>query len=144
MGYDSVFSFQYSPRPNTAALHWPNPIPDEEKALRLRILQDGQRSIQLGRYQSRVGSVEEVLVEGRSGRGGHRGEQWKGRTTQNIVLNFSAPDAAAVAVQPGAYWLVRVTEAGTNSLIGEEVPGPVLSASVRAAQPLPQSPFRIL
>jgi len=144
VGYDSVFSFQYSPRPNTAALHLPDSIPDEEKALRLRILQDRQRSIQLGRYQSRVGSVEEVLVEGRSGRGDHRGDQWKGRTTQNIVLNFSALGAAAVAVQPGAYWLVRVTEAGPNSLIGEAVQGPALSSTVAAAQPVLKSPFRIL
>ena len=59
-------------------------IPEQEKRLRLRILQERQRCIQLQRYEYLVGSEQEVLVEGRA----HHEGQWKGRTTRNIILNF--------------------------------------------------------
>jgi tRNA-2-methylthio-N6-dimethylallyladenosine synthase len=45
VGYDSIFSFQYSPRPNTASLALDDVIPDSEKGQRLRIVQDRQRQI---------------------------------------------------------------------------------------------------
>ncbi|MBI4465646.1 MAG: tRNA (N6-isopentenyl adenosine(37)-C2)-methylthiotransferase MiaB [Acidobacteria bacterium] len=140
VGYDSVFSFQYSPRPNTEALRLPHPVPEEEKGRRLRILQERQREIQFRRYQARVGTVEEVLVEGRSG----RGDQWKGRTPQNIVLNFTAPGEWASQVQPGGYWRVRVTEAGPNSLIGQAIEGAACLGLVTAPRPGLQTPLPIL
>ena len=46
VGYDSVFGFKYSPRPNTPALHLDDAIPDEEKARRLTVLKEKQREIQ--------------------------------------------------------------------------------------------------
>jgi tRNA-2-methylthio-N6-dimethylallyladenosine synthase len=133
VGYDLVFSFQYSPRPNTPALEMEDAVPEEEKNLRLRILQERQKQIQLRRYETLVGRVEEVLVEGHA-----RENQWKGRTSQNIVLNFTVEDGGA-AVRAGDYWMARVTHAGPNSLVGEAEAGPIASA-----RPAAGSPFQIL
>ena len=112
--YDSLFSFKYSPRPNTPALELPGAIPEEEKGRRLTVLQERQRSIQIRRNSALVGTVEEVLVEGRN----HSTGQWIGRTSQNRVLNFVSPATNGVSLI-GRYLPVRVTRAGPNSLAGE-------------------------
>jgi tRNA-2-methylthio-N6-dimethylallyladenosine synthase len=118
--YDSVFSFKYSPRPNTAALALEDHIPEEEKSRRLAILQERQRQIQIRRNSYLVGSTQEALVEGFNGKTG----QWIGRTSQNRVLNFIMPvspgeETPAKSVMIGRYLPVRVTRAGPNSLVGE-------------------------
>src|SRR6266852_1346398 len=77
--YDSLFSFKYSPRPNTAALAMDDKIPEEEKTRRLTVVQERQRAIQIRRNSEAIGAVEEVLVEGRNQALG----QWIGRTSQN-------------------------------------------------------------
>ena len=112
--YDSLFSFKYSPRPNTAALGLEDRIPDEEKQRRLEIVQEKQRAIQIRRNAGLIGSLKEVLVEGR-----HRAlAQWIGRTSDNRTLNFThAQDGAASLI--GQYLPVRVTRSGPNSLVGE-------------------------
>ncbi len=112
--YDSLFSFKYSPRPNTSALALGDQIPEEEKTRRLMILQEKQRAIQIRRNAELIGSVQEVLVEGRNQALG----QWIGRTTQNRVVNFTAPDARGDSLL-GKYLPVRVTRSGPNSLVGE-------------------------
>jgi tRNA-2-methylthio-N6-dimethylallyladenosine synthase len=111
VGYDSVFSFKYSPRPNTPALKFIDHIPDQEKARRLAVLQEKQKQIQNRNNQKHVGEVLEVMVEGHNPARG----QWIGRTTQNKVLNFTAAEGAA----SGSYVKVRVTQAFPNSLVGE-------------------------
>ncbi|MBI1791382.1 MAG: tRNA (N6-isopentenyl adenosine(37)-C2)-methylthiotransferase MiaB [Acidobacteria bacterium] len=111
--YDSLFSFKYSPRPNTAALAMGDQIPEAEKTLRLMILVEKQRAIQIRRNSELIGCVEEVLVEGRHEALG----QWIGRTAQNRTLNFTGGGEALV----GRYLPVRVTRAGPNSLVGEAV-----------------------
>ena len=113
MGYDSVFSFKYSPRPNTPALKFIDHIPDQEKARRLAILQDKQKHIQNRNNQKHVGEVLEVMVEGHNPARG----QWIGRTSNNKVLNFTASAAGAPAL--GSYVAVRVIQAFPNSLVGE-------------------------
>ena len=116
VGYDSIFSFKYSPRPNTAALAMGDKIPEEEKTSRLTVLQERQRAIQIRRNAELVGAIQEVLVEGRNQSLG----QWIGRTSQNRVLNFTHA-AANGESQIGRYLDVRVTRAGPNSLVGEAV-----------------------
>jgi tRNA-2-methylthio-N6-dimethylallyladenosine synthase len=114
--YDSLFSFKYSPRPNTAALGLEDHIPDEEKQRRLVIVQEKQRAIQIRRNAELIGSVKEVLVEGR-----HQAlEQWIGRTSDNRTLNFTHPLDGAASLT-GQYLPVRVTRSGPNSLVGESV-----------------------
>ncbi|MGB8469937.1 MAG: MiaB/RimO family radical SAM methylthiotransferase, partial [Candidatus Sulfotelmatobacter sp.] len=115
VGYDSVFTFKYSPRPNTPSLALEDAIPDEEKARRLEVLMAKQREIQITRYKKYIGTIAEVMVEGRNESRG----QWIGRTSQNKTLNFTAPEAAAPKV--GSYVPVRATASFPNSLVGELV-----------------------
>jgi tRNA-2-methylthio-N6-dimethylallyladenosine synthase len=115
VGYDSVFTFKYSPRPNTPSLALEDAIPDEEKARRLEVLMAKQRDIQIARYKKYIGTISEVMVEGRNESRG----QWIGRTSQNKTLNFTAPEAVAPAV--GSYVPVRATASFPNSLVGEMV-----------------------
>jgi tRNA-2-methylthio-N6-dimethylallyladenosine synthase len=115
VGYDAVFSFKYSPRPNTPAIHLEDAIPDQEKARRLEVLMAKQKEIQSARYKKYIGSTVEVMVEGHNESRG----QWTGRTAQNKTLNFTAPPAPVPAV--GSYVPVRVTGSFPNSLIGEMI-----------------------
>jgi tRNA-2-methylthio-N6-dimethylallyladenosine synthase len=114
--YDSLFSFKYSPRPNTSALAMSDKIPEEEKTRRLTIVQERQRAIQIRRNSEAIGSVQEVHVEGRNQALG----QWMGRTSQNRMLNFIDENAGNEKLV-GQYVNVRVTRAGPNSLVGESV-----------------------
>ena len=117
--YDSLFSFKYSPRPNTAALSMTNCVADEEKQRRLAILQEKQRAIQMRRNAGLIGETREVLVEGRNQALG----QWIGRTSDNRTLNFTSNGSSDAPVPDlvGQYLPVRVTRAGPNSLVGESV-----------------------
>src|SRR6516164_2924901 len=63
--FDGVFSFKYSPRPNTPALALDDAIPDAEKSRRLALLMERQRDIQKRRNQRHVGQLTEVMVEGK-------------------------------------------------------------------------------
>jgi len=114
--YDSLFSFKYSPRPNTAALAMDDKVPEEEKTRRLTIVQEKQRAIQIRRNSDLIGKIEEVHVEGRNEALG----QWIGRTSQNRTLNFTHPDSCAESLT-GKYLPVQVTRAGPNSLVGESM-----------------------
>jgi tRNA-2-methylthio-N6-dimethylallyladenosine synthase len=130
VGYDGVFSFKYSSRPNTPALHYPDAIADEEKSQRLSILQERQREIQRTSNARHLGEIVEVMVEGYNAARG----QWIGRTSQNMTLNFASSRPLTI----GGYCDVRVTTAFPNSLAGELVaelwapPGLAI-----AANPLP-------
>src|SRR5215467_4730131 len=113
--FDGVFSFKYSPRPNTPALSMIDSIPDAEKSRRLQILQDRQREIQRANYERKIGRVFEVMVEGKN----EARAQIVGRTSQNIALNFTAPPLETL--QAGTYVNVLVTKSFPNSLVGEMV-----------------------
>jgi tRNA-2-methylthio-N6-dimethylallyladenosine synthase len=115
VGYDAVFTFKYSPRPNTPSLALEDAIPDEEKARRLEVLMARQKDIQITRYKKYIGTISEVMVEGRN----DARAQWIGRTSQNKTLNFTVPDSAAPKV--GTYVPVRATASFPNSLLGEMV-----------------------
>ncbi len=115
VGYDSVFTFKYSPRPNTPSLALEDAIPDHEKSRRLEILMAKQKEIQITRYKRYIGTISEVMVEGRN----EARAQWIGRTSQNKTLNFTAPETSAPKV--GTYVPVRATASFPNSLLGEMV-----------------------
>jgi tRNA-2-methylthio-N6-dimethylallyladenosine synthase len=115
VGYDGVFSFKYSPRPNTPAVSLEDAIPEEEKSRRLEALMAKQKEIQITRYRKYIGARCEVMVEARN----QSRSQWIGRTSHNKTLNFTAPDAAAPKV--GTYAPVVVTASFPNSLAGEMV-----------------------
>ncbi|HLB88128.1 MAG TPA: tRNA (N6-isopentenyl adenosine(37)-C2)-methylthiotransferase MiaB [Terriglobales bacterium] len=113
--YDGIFGFKYSPRPNTPSLKFEDAIPDEEKARRLSVLQEKQREIQRRRNERHLGQIAEVMVEGRNDARG----QWIGRTSQNKVLNFKAPEGLTPVL--GSYVPVVTTGCFPNSLLGQMV-----------------------
>jgi tRNA-2-methylthio-N6-dimethylallyladenosine synthase len=115
VGYDSVFTFKYSPRPNTPSLALADAIPDEEKSRRLETLMAAQKEIQIARYKRYIGTTSEVMVEGRN----EARAQWIGRTSQNKTLNFTAPETSEP--KAGTYVQVRATASFPNSLLGELV-----------------------
>jgi tRNA-2-methylthio-N6-dimethylallyladenosine synthase len=110
--YDQVFSFKYSPRPNTLAEGNGDAVAEEEKGRRLAELQELQRQIQLRRNQALLGKSFEVLVEGYQARLG----QAVGRSTTNRVIDFPGSPRDI-----GRYLTVKVTSAGPNSLVGARV-----------------------
>ncbi len=113
VGYDSAFTFKYSPRPNTPALRLDDAIPDEEKTRRLAVLNEKQRQISTHRNKRHLGQILRVMVEGKNAARG----QWIGRTSQIKVLNFTAPEGREL--KTGSYVDVRVTACFPNSLVGE-------------------------
>jgi len=117
--YDGVFSFKYSPRPNTPALAMENAIPEEEKIRRLAILNDRQREIQRVNYTRHIGQLLEVMVEGFQ----PARDQVTGRTSQNKTLNFTVPEGMT-APKIAEYRQVRVVRAHPNSLVGEMAAAP--------------------
>src|SRR6266567_2438333 len=115
VGYDGVFAFKYSPRPNTQAIAMQDTIPEEEKSRRLAVLLEKQRTIQQSRNQKHKGEQVEVVVEGKN----QARQQWIGRTSQNKTLNFVAP--VGVNLESGSYVPVLVITVFPNSLLGEMV-----------------------
>jgi len=113
--YDGIFGFKYSPRPNTPALNLEDRVPDPEKVRRLAILNEHQREIQRLSNKRYLGSIIEVMVEGKN----ELRQQWTGRTSQNKVMNFTAAEGR----EPGLGTFVQVvtTECFPNSLAGEMV-----------------------
>jgi tRNA-2-methylthio-N6-dimethylallyladenosine synthase len=120
--YDSIYSFEYSERPDTPALKLAlkDDVPATVKAERLQIVQALQREISVKRMSRFVGRVGEVLVEGRSRRGEPDGErvQLCGRLPGNEMVHFDAPARAADALV-GRVVPVRVTSLGSHTLGGE-------------------------
>jgi len=118
--YHSVFSFKYSPRPNTlAAKRLPDDVTEDEKTRRIVALQALQRDIQLELHGAAVGTTTDVLVDSVSRR---REGEVAGRTGGNTVVNIVVPSDRA-GDEPGR-WVgrlvpVRVTRAGPHSLSGE-------------------------
>jgi tRNA-2-methylthio-N6-dimethylallyladenosine synthase len=113
--YDGVFSFKFSPRPNTPALHLEDAIPDEEKSRRLSVLMARQQEIQKRRNGRHLGQTIEVMVEGRN----DARQQWIGRTSQNKTANFVTNNQAHPVI--GTYVPVLITGTFPNSLLGEMV-----------------------
>jgi tRNA-2-methylthio-N6-dimethylallyladenosine synthase len=110
--YDAIFSFTYSPRPNTSAKDMPDAIPEAEKSRRLAVLNERQRQIQIVRNEKLVGETFEVLVDARHAARG----QWGGRSSCNRLINFTTTRENLL----GEYISVRVTRGGPNSLVGEQ------------------------
>src|SRR5579872_632695 len=86
VGFDSAFTFVYSPRAGTEAAAMGDQIPDEVKIERMERLVEATQRIAAARNAARVGRVEQVLVEGAS----RTGESLlRGRTRRNTTVNFS-------------------------------------------------------
>jgi tRNA-2-methylthio-N6-dimethylallyladenosine synthase len=107
--YDCVFSFKYSPRPNTTALKLCDNLTDEEKGERLKILQEKQMLIQFNRNAAYQGRIVEVLVDGKA----KNKFVLAGRMTDNRIVNFDGPEDLM-----GQLVMIEITGFGANSLRG--------------------------
>ena len=113
-GYDSAFMFKYSERPGTfASRHFPDDVPEETKIRRLEELIALQNELSAESNHRCIGKEYEILVEGVSKRSK---EQLFGRTEQNKVVVFDRGNH-----RPGEYVKVRITDASSATLKGEEV-----------------------
>jgi tRNA-2-methylthio-N6-dimethylallyladenosine synthase len=123
VGYHSMFSFKYSPRPNTlASLRMADDVDERDKTSRIVALQAVQRRIQTRLHEEAVGRVERVLVDSVSRR---LPGEISGRTSGNTVVNLSVP-ADRGTDRSSLAWIgrtvdVRITRAGPHSLGGEAV-----------------------
>ncbi|MFK0379399.1 tRNA (N6-isopentenyl adenosine(37)-C2)-methylthiotransferase MiaB [Pandoraea sp. NPDC090278] len=117
IGYDTSFSFIYSPRPGTPAANLQDDTPREVKLRRLQHLQAVIEENAARISQSMVGSRQRILVEGVSRKDPN---ELQGRTENNRVVNFPAPEAQRAALI-GQMTDVVITFAYPHSLRGELV-----------------------
>jgi tRNA-2-methylthio-N6-dimethylallyladenosine synthase len=112
VGYDGAFTFVYSPRQGTEAAALPDQVPDEIKRERIERLVELVQEVAHARNQTRVGGVEEVLVEGPS-----RTDPslLRGRTRRNTTVNFVGTSSAGSLVD------VHIDGATSTTLKGEEL-----------------------
>jgi tRNA-2-methylthio-N6-dimethylallyladenosine synthase len=109
--YHSMFSFKYSPRPNTLAdKRLEDDVPEEEKTRRIVALQALQREIQTELNQSLVGTSVDVLIDAASRR---RDSEVSGRTSQNVVVNMPGSGEWI-----GRFLTVDIERAGAHSVWG--------------------------
>ncbi len=112
--YHSMFSFKYSPRPNTLAdKRMPDDVPEGEKTRRIVALQALQREIQTEINEGLVGGVQHVLIDSASRR---RVNELSGRTSANVVVNVPGDASWIGRVLP-----VRIERAGPHSVWGQAV-----------------------
>ncbi|HAT8178783.1 TPA: tRNA (N6-isopentenyl adenosine(37)-C2)-methylthiotransferase MiaB [Legionella pneumophila] len=110
IGFDTSFSFIYSPRPGTPAANLPDDTPMEVKKQRLQILQN-RLLMNAARYsESMIGSTQKILVTGFSKKSS---QQLSGRTECNRVVNFDGPPHLI-----GRFIDVQINDALPNSLRG--------------------------
>ena len=116
VGYDSSFSFIFSPRPGTPAANLPDDTPHEVKLQRLQhlqaVLEENVRRISA----SREGTVQRILVEGPSRK---NAAELMGRTECNRIVNFDGGPNSARLV--GQMVDVKITQALPHSLRGEVI-----------------------
>ena len=116
VGFDASFSFIFSPRPGTPAANLPDDTPHEVKLRRLQELQAAVEVNVRRISESRVNTVQSVLVEGPSRKDP---SELMGRTACNRIVNFPAGAGGARLV--GQMVDVRITAALPHSLRGEVV-----------------------
>ena len=108
-----VYSFTYSPRPDTAAARWPHDVPPREASRRLAALMDLQQEIQRETHRTLEGRVLEVLVEGLD----RKGERSSGRSPCSRVVNIERGHGEG-PIPPGTFVNVRIERGYPNSLLG--------------------------
>jgi tRNA-2-methylthio-N6-dimethylallyladenosine synthase len=112
VGYDSAFTFVFSPRRGTEAAAMEAQVPEEVKQERIELLIDVVQRVAGERNRDRVGLVEEVLVEGTSRTDG---SLLRGRTRRNTTVVFDGEaqvgDLVRVEIQSATSTTLRGTVA---------------------------------
>jgi tRNA-2-methylthio-N6-dimethylallyladenosine synthase len=113
VGYDSAFTFIYSPRTGTVAAGMPDQIPDAVATDRIKRLIAAQEEGQRKAMSRFVGMDEEVLVEGLSRRS-NKQVSGHGRHGVGITLPGTEEDIGKII-------RVRVTAMKNNTLMAERI-----------------------
>ena len=116
VGFDSLFLFKYSDRPNVPAARFSNKVPEAVKGERFSTLLEVQRGFTLKKNKALVGTTQQVLVEGPSKKSFN---QLTGRIPCNTIVNLA--DGADGMVRVGRILPVRIVEAFSHSLLGHPV-----------------------
>jgi tRNA-2-methylthio-N6-dimethylallyladenosine synthase len=111
VGFDSAFTFVYSPRAGTEAAAMAEQVAEEVKRDRMERLVDVVQRASAARNATRVGLVEEVLVEGPSRTDA---ALLRGRTRRNTTVNFAG------TARPGELVHVEIEAATSTTLRGRE------------------------
>ncbi len=106
--YDNIFSFRYSDRPLAKAGRFENKIDAHIIAERLMAIQSEQLGITRRIYGSLVGTIQHVLVEGKS----KKPDRIQGRTRQGRIVNFEGSAGAGALVE------VMIEDYSDNALYG--------------------------
>ena len=114
VGYDSAYTFVYSPRNGTEAAVMADQVPHEVKTERMERLVELTQRMARERNAARVGRIEEVLVEGPS-----RTDPsvLRGRTRRNTTVNFSGSAAPGELVQVAVESATSTTLRGTQQAL---------------------------
>ncbi len=109
--FDGIFSFKYSEREGTAAIHFNNKVDEDVKSRRLQTVQSLQETHSLEKNRVLESSIEDVLVEGVSK---NCRDDVMGRTRSNKIVNFKGgADIIGKTVS------VNIIKAYLHSLRGE-------------------------
>jgi tRNA-2-methylthio-N6-dimethylallyladenosine synthase len=113
IGFDYAFCFKYSNREGTSAVRFENQISEDIKLLRLQKMIGIQRLQTKLKFESQVGRIVEVLVEGKSRLGGI---QLSGKTRDFKICVFDGD-----VNQIGKLVNVKVKNSTAGTLLGEQV-----------------------
>ena len=114
VGFDDSFSFVYSPRPGTPAANLADATPQIDKMKRLYRLQKAITESARSISDSKLGTVQRLLVEGPSRKDP---AELSGRTECNRMVSFQGgPNSARLT---GQMVDVTITEVNSHSLRGE-------------------------
>ena len=108
--FDSAFTFLYSIRKGTPAETFEDQVPEEIKHERFNRLVETVNRISAKKNATKVGCVEDVLVEGASK---SNDRVYTGRTGGFKLVNFKGPEGSK-----GTVVSVRITDSNTFSLTG--------------------------
>jgi len=111
VGYDNIYSFIYSKRKGTKAAVMASQIPEKVKKERFARMLEKQNAISNGKNNIYLGTVQKVLVEGRSKT---NPDKLTGRNEKNRLVHFTGDDSLI-----GNFANIKITEAETFSLSGE-------------------------
>ncbi len=128
VGFDNSFSFIFSPRPGTPAANLHDDTPHDVKLRRLQHLQNVINASIRRISESRLGTVQRILVEGRSKRDD---TELMGRTECNRVVNFCGQSDLI-----GQLLHVKITETRSFTLRGEVVTSGALQQQARSSEVL--------
>lgn len=113
VGYDSAFTFIYSPRPGTKAAKMTDQVPADVAQARLERLLKAQEAAQAEAQKRFLGMEEEVLVESLSRRSD---KAVSGKGLHGVSVTFPGTEADI-----GQIIRVRITECANNTLRGERI-----------------------